>query len=134
MARSSLQCREDGTVKFCVPSCDVRRRAGHAGSGRMRASSRTLAGVSEALIRSYERDGAVIVRGAFPARWIELLRRGVEFNLRSPGPYGREYAEEGGRFFGDYVNWERIGEYRDFAFHSGCAELAAAFMAFTLIA
>ena len=33
-------------------------------------------------IADYDRDGAVVIRGAFASHWIELLAGGVERNLR----------------------------------------------------
>ena len=50
--------------------------------------------------------------------------------MRSPGPYTKEYEPEGskGYFFGDYCNWARIPEYRDFVLHSPAAAMAARLM------
>ena len=77
----------------------------------------------------FRRDGVVHLKSAF-ADWLDVLRAGVERNMRTPGPYTREYEPEGsqGYFFGDYCNWARIPEYRDFVFHSGAAALAARLM------
>jgi len=85
--------------------------------------------LDSAQIDSFQRDGVLLLEGVFGA-WIETLRAGVERNMRDPGPYGREYLEanQGGRFFGDYCNWNRIDEYRDFVFHSPAAEIAAELM------
>lgn len=78
----------------------------------------------------FARDGVVLLEGVF-SDWIELLRSGVEANMRDPGPWGRDYLAdgEGGRFFGDYCNWQRIEPYRRFIFDSPAAEIAAALMA-----
>ena len=50
--------------------------------------------------------------------------------MRTPGRYRREYEPEGskGYFFGDYCNWARIPEYRDFVLHARTAALAARLM------
>jgi ectoine hydroxylase-related dioxygenase (phytanoyl-CoA dioxygenase family) len=79
-----------------------------------------------AQIETFQRDGVVLLEGVFAA-WVETLRAGVERNLRDPGPWGREYldANQRGRFFGDYCNWNRIDEYRRFVFDSPAAEIAA---------
>ena len=79
---------------------------------------------------TYARDGVVVVRGVF-AGWIDELRAGVERDLAEPGPDVRIYGgdEQGsGRFFGDYCNWQRIPEFRRFAFESPAAEIAAALL------
>ncbi len=80
-------------------------------------------------IEAFEKDGVVLMRGVF-SEWIDRLRQGVEKNMQDPGPWGREYMQAGepGRFFGDYCNWDRIGEYHDFMFNSPAASLAAQLM------
>ena len=84
--------------------------------------------VEEFTIAAFERDGAVPIRGRFDA-WVDSLRRGVERNIAHPGPDVRDYRDEdGGRFFGDYCNWSRIPEYREFLFESQAADIARALM------
>ena len=77
----------------------------------------------------FNRDGVVLLRDVF-GDWIEGLRLGVETNMENPGPWGREYLDkaQSGRFFGDYCNWNRIEEYRQFMFESPAAEIAADLM------
>nr|WP_092780565.1 phytanoyl-CoA dioxygenase family protein [Jannaschia pohangensis] len=57
----------------------------------------------------FARDGAVVIRGLF-ADHVEALRDGVARNMAEPGPHAAENtrAGEAGRFFDDYVNWQRI--------------------------
>ena len=90
---------------------------------------RRIAGIDDATAERFRRDGVVDLAGAF-ADWIDVLRAGVERNMRSPSQYKREYEPEDsqGYFFGDYCNWARIPEYRDFVLHSHAAELAARLM------
>jgi ectoine hydroxylase-related dioxygenase (phytanoyl-CoA dioxygenase family) len=85
--------------------------------------------LTNADIEAFERDGVLLIRGAF-SDWVDTLRTGVEKNMEQPGPWGREYITEGesGRFFGDYCNWPRIDEYRDFMFNSQAPALAAQLM------
>jgi len=83
--------------------------------------------VEDDQIETFQRDGVILLKAIF-ADWIETLREGVERNIREPGPYGRDYPVEGGRFFGDYCNWSRIGEYREFLFRSPAAETVADLM------
>ena len=86
--------------------------------------------VTEDDLAAYRRDGAVALRRVFDADWIELLRRGVTRNLAEPGPYLRRYTteDEPGLFVGDYCNWQRIEEYRTFAFDSPAPGLGARLM------
>jgi ectoine hydroxylase-related dioxygenase (phytanoyl-CoA dioxygenase family) len=86
--------------------------------------------VSRRQIEDYRRDGAVVLRGVF-TDWVEALRRGVESNMASPGPYGSENVlagDGGGRFFDDYCNWQRIPEFTAFMRNSPAAGLAGALM------
>ena len=73
--------------------------------------------------------GVTLLKDVF-TDWMPTLRAGVDFNMSSPGPFGREYMtnNEGGRFFGDYCNWNRIEEYKKFMFESPAASLAAQLM------
>ncbi len=83
---------------------------------------------SDKKIRQFQDSGAVVLRGYFKD-WVEPLRQGIEKNLASPSPYVRDYTDTGqGRFFGDYCNWQRIDEYRDFLFQSPAAKIASELM------
>ena len=73
--------------------------------------------ISDDVVESFRADGAVLLKGVF-ADWVETLRSGVERNLAEPGPNQRVYTpkDSTGRFVGDYCNWARIPEYREFVF------------------
>jgi ectoine hydroxylase-related dioxygenase (phytanoyl-CoA dioxygenase family) len=85
--------------------------------------------LSSEKIETFQRDGVVLLEGVFDD-WIDTLRSGVDTNMRDPGPFGRDYLDDGqaGRFFGDYCNWNRIDEYHDFMFTSPAAAIAAELM------
>ena len=85
--------------------------------------------LNDSNIEDYRNSGVIVLRGILND-WIEILQRGVERNLKEPGEFAREYVGEGesGRFFGDYCNWNRIEEYREFLFESPCASMAAELM------
>lgn len=80
-------------------------------------------------IDTYRRDGAVLIKGLW-ADHVETLRRGIAANMASPGPYAAENLKpgEGGRFFDDYCNWERIPEFAEVIQTSPVAEVAADLM------
>lgn len=80
-------------------------------------------------VDEFQRDGVLLLRGYF-TDWMDTLRTGVDANMRDPGPWGRDYLDDGqaGRFFGDYCNWHRIDEYHRFMFESSVAEMAADLM------
>jgi ectoine hydroxylase-related dioxygenase (phytanoyl-CoA dioxygenase family) len=100
----------------------------------MRASADLDAQLA-ALRPDFERDGAVCVRGAFAQEWLDRLADGIAENMAHPGPFGREYTPAGkpGRFFGDYCNWRRIPQYRDFLLHSPAAAIAGTLMGATKV-
>jgi ectoine hydroxylase-related dioxygenase (phytanoyl-CoA dioxygenase family) len=85
--------------------------------------------IADGDIAAFRDDGAVLLRGIF-ADWVETLRAGIERNIAAPSPDVRIYTGAGGkgRFFGDYCNWDRIPEYRDFIFNSPAARLGAQLM------
>lgn len=85
--------------------------------------------VTPEMIDSYQRDGAVLVKGLW-TDWVEILRQGIERNMAEPGPYGAENLKpgEGGRFFDDYCNWQRIPEFEQVIRESDVAEVASGLM------
>lgn len=80
-------------------------------------------------IDTYRREGVVVVRGLF-ADHVDALRAGVARNMAEPGPYASEnlHRHEGGRFFDDYCNWNRIAEFENVIRNSAVAEVAADLM------
>lgn len=85
--------------------------------------------VSEQLVEEFQRDGVVVLRGAF-RDWIGALAAGVAEVMRHPSALERSYRPQDGSaaFFQDYCNWQRIGEFRAFIFESPAAEVAALLM------
>ena len=65
------------------------------------------------LVATYKRDGVVVLPNLVSLDALDLLRQGVLANMKSPGPWANEYTPTGatGRFFDDYVNWQRIPEF-----------------------
>lgn len=90
--------------------------------------------VTDADVEAFQRDGAVVIRGLW-ADWTEVIRAGIERNLNEPGPYAAENLKpgEGGRFFDDYCNWDRIPEFTDVIRNSPVAGVAARLMRSTRV-
>lgn len=80
-------------------------------------------------IEAFRGDGACVLRVYFK-EWVEVLRAGVARNMAEPSAGVKIYRGENGkgRFFGDYCNWDRIAEYRDFIFNSPAAEIGRQLM------
>ena len=64
-------------------------------------------------VAAYQRDGAVPLRGVLDAAQLAVLSRGIEVNLSAPGPLAlvASGADDPGRFFEDFCNWQRIPEF-----------------------
>ncbi|MCC5999806.1 MAG: phytanoyl-CoA dioxygenase family protein [Pararhodobacter sp.] len=80
-------------------------------------------------IATWERDGVVLIRGLF-ADQVDLIRQGIEENMRHPGEYAAENLKPGesGRFFDDYCNWQRIEPFARVVHESPAAQVAADLM------
>ncbi|MEZ5913727.1 MAG: phytanoyl-CoA dioxygenase family protein [Paracoccaceae bacterium] len=85
--------------------------------------------VTPQMIEAYQRDGVVLIPGLW-ADWVTPIAAGIERNMAAPGPYAAENLKpgEGGRFFDDYCNWQRIPEFVDVIRHSAVADVAASLM------
>jgi len=85
--------------------------------------------VTPAQIDAFQRDGVVLIKGLF-AGYVDKIRQGIETNMEQPGDYAAENlkAGEGGRFFDDYCNWRRIGEFEHVIRNSPAAEIAGDLM------
>ena len=80
-------------------------------------------------IEAFRRDGAGVLRGVFKD-WVETLRKGIDRNMAEPSADVKIYQgkDGAGRFVGDYCNWDRIPEYKDFIFNSQAAEIGRELM------
>jgi ectoine hydroxylase-related dioxygenase (phytanoyl-CoA dioxygenase family) len=84
--------------------------------------------VAPDLVQAFQRDGAVCVRSAFSADEIALAEQGIERNLAEPSERAlvASRPDDPGRFFEDFCNWQRIGEFEQLARTSRAAEIACA--------
>ncbi|MBL6855839.1 MAG: phytanoyl-CoA dioxygenase family protein [Rhodobacteraceae bacterium] len=85
--------------------------------------------LSEEHIKSFQDDGVVLIKGLF-ADYVELIQTGIDYNIQNPGRYAAENIKdgEGGRFFDDYCNWNRISQFQEVIKNSKVAEVAAGLM------
>jgi ectoine hydroxylase-related dioxygenase (phytanoyl-CoA dioxygenase family) len=91
--------------------------------------------LDEETIAQYRTDGCVVIRGLFSADQVASVERGIERNLAEPGPlFGvASRGDDPGRFVEDFCNWQRIDEYRQIAFDSHAADVAADLMGGTTV-
>jgi ectoine hydroxylase-related dioxygenase (phytanoyl-CoA dioxygenase family) len=86
--------------------------------------------VAPETIEAFQRDGAVILRGALSDEWLARLAEGVEHNRTNPSEWSHWYTrdDEAIGFWTDYVTWRDVEPYRATAFESGLAEIAGELM------
>lgn len=81
------------------------------------------------LIKDFEQNGAVCIRSAFDLKWIALLKKGIEKNLKNPSPYAETLVDKKQSvFFNDYCNWQKIIEFKQFIYESSAKEIARQLM------
>jgi|EP01043_Picozoa_sp_COSAG02_P012776 hypothetical protein len=63
-----------------------------------------LKAMPDRLVRQFQEDGAVVLRGVFDTSWVEAMRAAAEDNMADPGPLCDEHAQAqgtAGRFHDD---------------------------------
>jgi hypothetical protein len=69
--------------------------------------------VTDEIVEKFWRDGAVWIEGLLSPAWLRLIDKGVERNLRNPGPnLIRHYEGEPGEYLDDYGNYFANPEYQ----------------------
>ncbi len=88
------------------------------------------AAIDEELVASFQRDGAVLVRGALTVDEIADLRAGIDANLAAPSPRAKiaSTRDDPGLFIEDFCNWRENPHYRRVVLESRLAPLAAGLM------
>jgi len=43
--------------------------------------------ITPELVKRFNEDGAVVVRGVFSSYWVEVVQRGIQRNLQEPSKY-----------------------------------------------
>ena len=83
---------------------------------------------SRASIDTFAEQGVVVLRDILDAAWLARLAAAIEDNIASPGPYGKDHAEGGSAYFGDYVNWRRFPDFLEVASQGPLGKLAGELM------
>ena len=81
-------------------------------------------------IKEFEENGVVCLRQVFDKKWLDLIRHGMERNLREPSIYCDWLTDENGKglFFNDYFNYVKIPEYKEYVTSSPAAQIAGNLM------
>lgn len=85
--------------------------------------------VSEQIRKDYQENGVVVLRNVLDRKMLDLLERGIEYNIRHPSPLAKIASSpdncDPGEFWEDFCNWQRIPEYRIVLCESALPQIAA---------
>jgi ectoine hydroxylase-related dioxygenase (phytanoyl-CoA dioxygenase family) len=87
--------------------------------------------VSEQIRNEYQENGAVVLRNVLSCEMLDILERGVEYNLKHPSALAKIASSpecDPGEFFEDFCNWQRIPEYQIVLCESVLPQIAADLM------
>ena len=65
------------------------------------------------------------LRGVFPEKFVDLIRRGIAYNRDHPSANTKRKANHSPLFFSDYDNWKHVREFEEFIFQSPAASIAS---------
>jgi hypothetical protein len=72
-----------------------------------------LALVTDEVVKTFEREGAVWIPGLLSPAWLRLITQGIQRNLNNPGPMAKtHFAGQPGEYYDDYVNYFVNPEYQ----------------------
>ena len=76
--------------------------------------------VSETDIKSYQEDGAVLLKNVISRDWLDRVAAAIERDIVEPGPFCHSYEPEdgGGRFHGNLRTWENDPEFHAYCFET----------------
>jgi len=86
--------------------------------------------IDKKISNEFQSNGVVLLKKIIDQKWIEELRKGIEYNFQNPSEYKCVYEETDDQeiFYDDYCNWQRIKEYKNFIFNSDIAKVAGSLM------
>ena len=86
--------------------------------------------IDKKISNEFQNNGVVLLKKIIDQKWIEELRKGIEYNFQNPSEYKCVYEEVDDKeiFYDDYCNWQRIKEYKNFIFNSNIAKIAGSLM------
>lgn len=97
---------------------------------KMSSNVRVNSLVNENLVKEYKENGAVCIRQMLNEDQIDLIRKGIHWNLSNPSALFKVASQDDdpGKFIEDFCTWESNQFYRKFIVDSPCAEVAARLM------
>ena len=82
------------------------------------------------LISEYQENGVVCIRNLFDESWQKIAHQGIEKNFSNPSKFCDWLVGDNGKgvYFNDYMNWNKIDEFKEFILHSPAAMMAGLLM------
>ena len=83
--------------------------------------------ISKADVEKFNQDGAIFLKNIFDIKWIEILKRGIEKDIKNPSPRFKSHTLKSKVpvYLEDYWTWDLVPEFKDFVFNSPYAEIAS---------
>jgi ectoine hydroxylase-related dioxygenase (phytanoyl-CoA dioxygenase family) len=96
-------------------------------------TSRLVRPITDAEVAEFRTSGALCLRGMFNSAWVERMRVAMDEVLADPGPIRIENNDGGGRLAVETYVWRRHPVFRDYAFESPAAAIAARLLGATRV-
>ena len=79
------------------------------------------------LVKRFNADGAIVLRGLVDADWRRRLEQAIERDITDPGPFAHGYTPEDGRgrFHGNLRIWQNDADFQAFCLNSTLPAIAA---------
>ena len=90
----------------------------------------TAVTLTQAQIEEFESNGAILLKGVFDAKWVDVAQAGIRRTMEDPSEKSemlRPVANEGG-YFNDYCNWRKFPELVDYVYNSPAASIVGQLM------
>ena len=86
--------------------------------------------ISKSEIEKFNKDGAIFLKNKFDIKWIEKLKKGIEYDIKNPSPRFKSHTIKSNvpAYLEDYWTWDIVPEFKEFVFKSPYAEIASELM------
>jgi len=86
--------------------------------------------ISKEEVEKYNEDGVIFLKNKFDIKWIEKLKKGIEYDIKNPSPRFKSHTIKSNvpAYLEDYWTWDLVPEFKDFVFNSPYAEIASELM------
>jgi hypothetical protein len=79
-------------------------------------------------ISQFQKAGVLLLPKMIEQHWLEVLKKGISEDLKTPGPYSLSSRGTDGRYLVDFDMWTRSQEFRNWALNGPYPSVAAGLM------